>query len=687
LKKRTTIFILALCALAPTVKAAAPAEQGMAPTQDPYKWLESNNVRKNQWLEFQAAETKNYILKNTPIQSTAQGIRKRTDVAQDLAAVTVGTEGQVALVMDGFGKPRTLKLRKQDKSEEVLLSSAQWSTDGNFNFVGLSKSPDDRFLAVTVSVKGAINDYLYIIYDFQQRKVLNDKIVGGVHDQIVWMTGNSFLLESKEIKTTWYRIEENGQLTVGASAPGYVNGKQDGVALVYDDKLKQSSLLQNDKPILKFPGILLKSIISVVRDPEKKKDDSLYALALGKIGVGTILQISLNSDQAPEAHFQTVIPEKAQEVIDRVELQGKDFFIYKYWGEKRSLTVYNLETQKEFNVSFPLCASGDYATWKTPGEQLDIYLSSPVVASRKYTYDLTKLSYLEGDPEKEMMVAANGQVYRTEYIQVKSNDGVTFPMRIVQRADIPRDGSAPAIMTAYGGFSINSSLHPFYGGGYFEFLKRGGTFAFPAIRGGSEFGEAWHQQSMKEKRQNVVNDFNAAAQALRDLKIVNPKKLIAQGGSNGALVISAAALQRPELYGRVIVMSGVYDYAQHQNFDLLCQNLCIMEYGDGRTSDRLFMDLISPLELAKKLSRNTQIPEFLIMNGLDDTRVNPAHSLKFAKALKDHAADPSKIHLLALKNAGHWMDDPIYQDLLGFKAKSIEWAFLFAGTGLVTPAK
>lgn len=269
-------------------------------------------------------------------------------------------------------------------------------------------------------------------------------------------------------------------------------------------------------------------------------------------------------------------------------------------------------------------------------------------------------------------VPFDGTKFVTEQLFATSKDGTKVPVFVTHRKDVALDGNNPTLMYGYGGFDI--SEQPYYSADRALWLQMGGIYADVVLRGGGEFGETWHDAGRLAKKQNVFDDFAAAARMLIDRKLTSPKKLAIDGGSNGGLLVGASLTQHPELFGAAIVEQGVLDMLRYQRFTV--GKAWIPEYGDATASAREFRWLAaySPLHNVKP---ETAYPPTLITTADHDDRVLPAHSFKFAAALQSAQRGNAPILLRVQTNEGHFSGlttdqaIAIYADFGAFLAKSL----------------
>jgi prolyl oligopeptidase len=225
-------------------------------------------------------------------------------------------------------------------------------------------------------------------------------------------------------------------------------------------------------------------------------------------------------------------------------------------------------------------------------------------------------------------------------------------MFLTHRRGLRRDGSTPTLLYGYGGFNV--SLTPSFSIAMFGWLELGGAYAVPNLRGGGEYGEEWHQAGMYERKQNVFDDFIAAAEYLVAQGYTTPARLAIAGGSNGGLLVGAAMTQRPELFGAALPAVGVLDMLRFQRFTIGWA--WVAEYGSADDAAQFpYLYAYSPLH---NLRSGTTYPATFITTADHDDRVVPAHSFKFAAALQAAQAGPQPVLIQIETKAGHGAGKP-----------------------------
>jgi len=238
--------------------------------------------------------------------------------------------------------------------------------------------------------------------------------------------------------------------------------------------------------------------------------------------------------------------------------------------------------------------------------------------------------------------------YESKQVMYKSKDGTEVPMFIVHKKGLKLDGTNPTLLYSYGGFSI--PMQPGFSSSRIILLENGGVFAMPCIRGGNEFGEEWHKGGMLENKQNVFDDFIAAAEYLIKEKYTSSEKLAINGGSNGGLLVGACMTQRPELFAVAMPEVGVLDMLRYHLFTV--GKGWIPEYGCADSSQAAF-DYLYKYSPYHNLKKGTNYPATMVFTADHDDRVVPAHSFKFAARLQEYHSGKQPVLIRIQKSAGH----------------------------------
>jgi prolyl oligopeptidase len=379
--------------------------------------------------------------------------------------------------------------------------------------------------------------------------------------------------------------------------------------------------------------------------------------------------IAIDTRQPERENWREVIPQAA-ETLEGVSLVG-DRFIAQYLKDAHAqVKVFALDGQFEREVELPDVGSA----WGFGGKRTDketFYMFTSFTAPGTiYRYDVTTgKSAVFCQPK----VAFNPDDYETKQVFYHSKDGTRVPMFIVHRKGLKLNGKNPTHLTGYGGFRI--SITPGFSPENIVWLEMGGALAVPNLRGGGEYGQAWHDAGRRHNKQNVFDDFIAAAEWLIKNKYTSSAKLAIGGGSNGGLLVGACLTQRPDLFAAVLPAVGVLDMLRFHKFTVGWG--WVSDYGSpDNPEDFKVLYAYSPL---RNLTPGTKYPATLITTGDHDDRVAPAHSFKFAAALQAAQAGNAPTLIRIETRAGHGAGKPT--------AKVIEeiadrWAFLTRALGM-----
>ena len=362
---------------------------------------------------------------------------------------------------------------------------------------------------------------------------------------------------------------------------------------------------------------------------------------------GRIIAIDINNPS--RSNWRTILPQ-TDDVIDHVVLINNHFVVAYQHDVCHQLKIYNFDGF--FVREIPLPTLGMIIGWS--GKQYDtkmfFSITSYLFPSTIYHYDFVtdKLRIFQ---KPEVDFDAFG--YETKQVFYHSKDGTRIPMFIIHKKGLKLDGNNPTLLYGYGGFGSRNA--PRFSAPTLIWLEHGGVYAVANIRGGGEYGEAWHKAGMLDKKQNVFDDFIAAAEWLVENKYTNPKKLVIHGGSNGGLLVAACMLQRPDLFGAVVCEVPVTDMLRYHKFTV--GHYWVAEYGNAEESAEHFKFLYSysPLHNVKT---GMKYPPILVTTADTDDRVVPSHAKKFVATLQAKAVGENPILLRVETKAGHRVGKP-----------------------------
>lgn len=379
--------------------------------------------------------------------------------------------------------------------------------------------------------------------------------------------------------------------------------------------------------------------------------------------------IAIDLAQPDAAHWQTVIPEST-DTLTRVSLLNHQFVATYLHQAHTAVTIHALSGERIRSVELPGIGSASGFGGRREDTETFYSFSSFTTPPTLYRYDLTTgESHLYRQPQ----IRFNAEDYVTTQVSYTSADGTPISMFLTHRRGLDLSGDHPTLLYGYGGFGI--SLTPSFSVGNLVWLELGGVYAVPNLRGGGEYGQSWHQAGTRLNKQRVFDDFIAAAQWLVAAGYTRPDRLAIMGGSNGGLLVAAAMIQRPDLFGAVLPAVGVLDMLRFNQFTIGWA--WESDYGSPQNPEEFqALYAYSPLH---NLQPGTPYPATLITTADRDDRVVPAHSFKFAAALQTAQGGPAPVLIRIETQAGHGAGKPTTKLIDEVADK---WAFLTVALGM-----
>jgi prolyl oligopeptidase len=652
---------------------------------DPYRWLEDPD----------SEETRAWVVaQNELTQSQISGIHERSFIHERLREL---------YSYERFGLPqqragRTFFTRNdgvQNQSvlyvadasgggERLLLDPNTFSEDGTISLAGFEPSWDGRLLAFATS-NGGSDWRTWQLLEIETGRILADSITGNKFGGMHWEADSNSLLY-----TRYARAEGGAELRAKNETPEIYRHRlgsdesrdelvltrpeQEGVSQGFEFANDRSSLVVSRwQASSGFNELYLYSGIGELR-PLAVGLDADYSY-IEDNGSTMWVQTTLDSPKgrviaidmaAPERDNWREVIAESEHALRGVSAVGGHLIANRMVDATSQIQVYDLEGALKHEVVLP--GLGTAAGFGGQLSDTETYFSftSFIHAPTIYRYEIAaNQSSVYRAPD----IKFDSDEYYTYQVFYRSLDGRTqVPMFITHRKDVEQDGQTPTYLYGYGGFNV--SLTPFFSPSNLMWLEMGGVLAVPNLRGGGEYGEAWHEAGTKRHKQNVFDDFTAAAHWLIRNEYTTPRKLAIAGGSNGGLLVGACMTQNPGLYGAALPAVGVLDMLRYHLF-----TIGWAWAGDYATVDNRndFYTLLaySPLH---NVSPGTEYPATLITTGDHDDRVVPAHSFKFAAALQDAQKGNERVLIRIETRAGHGAGKPLSKRL--DEAADI-WTFLY----------
>ncbi len=654
--------------------------------EDPYRWLEDDNSEETKaWVKEQNKVTFSHLEK---ISFREDWKKRMLEVSNYEKTTAPNRKGEYYYYYrnNGLQNQSVLYRRKGlTGAEQLVIDPNKLSADGTTRMTSFSLSKNGRYAVYALS-KGGSDWQSYRVRDLQTGKDLADQLDWVKVSGIAWQ-GNGFYYsrypateKGKELSTKnenhqvyYHKIgtsqkadqliyedasnpqrfhiastsEDERFLILNISDRG--KGFQGNALWIKDSK----SADKNWKPLVKEPGQYLYSWVDnfndriILRTNDKAPN---YKLVVA------------NAKNPDMAAWEPFVEERNYPMQGAGSGGGKLFLNYL---ENISSHIYivNSDGTPEGEVNLPGIGSVSGFDGNMDDKELFYTFSSYTYPPTIFRYDIaTEKSSVFKSPT---IPSYDPKAYETKQVFYPSKDGTMVPMFITHKKGIELNGENPVLLYAYGGFNI--SMTPGFSAVNLTWLEQGGIYAVANLRGGSELGEKWHEAGMLEKKQNVFDDFIAAAEYLVSQKYTNPKKLAIQGGSNGGLLIGAVINQRPDLFGVAIPQVGVMDMLRYQKFTIGWN--WIAEYGSSEKPEHFpFLYKYSPIH---NIREGIAYPPTIITTADHDDRVVPAHSFKYAATLQEKYKGENPVIIRIDTNSGHGASNlsksiELYADLMSF---------------------
>ncbi|HNR55764.1 MAG TPA: prolyl oligopeptidase family serine peptidase [Flavobacteriales bacterium] len=665
---------------------------------DPYRWLENDTSAETaDWVKRQNAVTQEHLASIPFRKDVAKRFEQMYDFPKLGGPMRVG---QLYFIWknSGLQNQSVIYVRKGlEGADEVFIDPNAIDPKGTTTFSPLGASTDHRYLAMGVNRAGSDWQDI-IVYDLTTMKQTSDELKWAKFSGAAWYKDGFFYSRyptpakgtelsgaAKFQKVYYHKLgdpqekdmlvwenKENGDLYVGVGvtegeefATLYVSTGTDGFEQYYHDLRSGGMPTPSTKWTALQTGFAHKTSI-VAYEP---KSDKL--LVMTDVDAPRYRLVAVDPKKPAQEAWQDVIPQK-EELLQSVSTGGGLLFADYLKDATTRIHRCNTDGSDMREIQLPdLGSAGGFGGER--GDTFSFYsFSSFTDPGTIYTYDYaTDKSEVFYRPE----LTFDPSAYETEQVFYPSKDGTKIPMFIVHKKGLERNGKNPTMLYAYGGFNI--SLSPYFSTSRMLMLEQGGVYAQPSLRGGGEYGEDWHKAGMKANKQNVFDDFIAAAEYLIAMKWTDSEHLAINGGSNGGLLVGAVMTQRPELFQVAFPEVGVLDMLRYQKFTAGFG--WVPEYGNADNSKEEFDYLYkySPLHNTKP----AKYPATMVMTADHDDRVVPAHSFKFISALQQAQQGDAPVLIRVETDAGHGAGKPTSKII---EEVADKYAFFFQHTG-VTP--
>jgi prolyl oligopeptidase len=658
----------------PARKATVVDDYNGIKVADPYRWLENaDDPETAAWVEKQNALTRSLL--DGPER---EAIRKRLTELIDYARLSVPTRRGARYFYSrnsGLQNQSVLFVREGQAPERVLLDPNTLSSDGTVALQSTVTTRDGSLMAYALARSGSDREEIYV-KDVATGRDLPDKLLWAKFTTMTWAPDKSgFYYQRFPVPGSVPAGDEN---YFGKIYFHRLGDAQDKDALILERPMERDVAFGTDITrdgrylvLTAYKGSSSKTEVHVLDRTSAGAQPRLLAFTRGfadawsfigedggRLFFQTDKDAPLNRVMAVPAGATDALPvEVVPQGADKLQssaLIGHRLVLARLKNASDRLFLHALDGRLEKEVALPALGSIDAWSGEPDDEEMFFGFSSFTFPSTPYRYTFKDGTLAEFEKVRSSVNSAD---YEVEQVWAPSKDGTKVSMFLVHKRGLPRDGQRPTLLNGYGGFNVN--MTPSYGSSRFVWMERGGVWAVANLRGGGEYGEAWHQAGMLEKKQNVFDDFIAAAEWLIKSGYTRPERLAIQGASNGGLLVGAAIIQRPDLFGAAVCQVPVADMLRYHLFTV--GRFWIPEYGSSEDPAQFpFLYKYSPYHNVKD---GVAYPATLVTTADTDDRVAPGMAKKFAARLQEAQAGANPILIRVETKAGHGAGKPVSKQI------------------------
>lgn len=663
--------------------------------KDPYRWLEDDRSPETEaWVKAQNAVTGDY-LSNIPYREELKERLSKLWNYEKVGPPFIEGDYTYFYKNDGLQNQYVIYRYKNDadpSTAEVFLDPNTFKEDGTISLGGTSFSKNGKLLAYAIS-EGGSDWRKILIMDTESKEIVEDTLVDIKFSGMSWYKNEGFYYSS-------YDKPEGSELSAKTDQHKVyyhkLSTKQPNDVLVFGGTVAEKhryiggGVTEDDRYLIISASVSTSGNKLFIKDLEKPNSEFITILnhtdSDSNIieNVGSKLYITTNlgapnqkivtvdaSNPAPE-NWVDFIPETKNVLSPST---GGGFFFANYMVDAVSKVLqYDYDGKLIREIELPgVGSAGGFGAKK---EETELYYSftNYVTPGSIYKFDIKN-----GTSElfRKPTIDFNPEDYESNQVFYTSKDGTKVPMIITHKKGLELNSKNPTILYGYGGFNI--SLTPSFSIANAVWMEQGGIYAVPNIRGGGEYGKAWHNAGTKLQKQNVFDDFIAAAEYLIEKQYTSSDYLAIRGGSNGGLLVGATMTQRPDLMKVALPAVGVLDMLRYHTFTAGAG--WAYDYGTAEESKEMF-DYLKGYSPVHNVKEDIQYPATLVTTGDHDDRVVPAHSFKFAAELQDKQTGKNPTLIRVETDAGHGAGTPVsktieeYADIYGFTLFNMGFAIL-----------
>lgn len=660
--------------------------------KDPYRWLENDTTRETAgWVASQNEVTFGY-LKNI---SFRDAIRQRLGEIQNYERLSAPhREGDYYYYSKNSGlQNHNVQYRKKglDGQEEVFLDPNTFSADGTTALAGMSFTKDGSMVAIQIQ-EGGSDWRKAVVLNTADKSVVGDTLKNLKFTSIAWRGNDGFYYSSYDKpkgsalseKTQYHKIYFHKMGTPQAADVVIFGGEKTprryvGAGLTEDERyliVFAAQRTTGNELYIQDLSSPKGKLVPVVADFEHNHsiidNEGSTLLIQTDLDAPNNRIVRVDASNPVASNWKDVVPE-SELAIKGVSTAGGHLFVNYLKDATTLVKEFDYQGKSIRDIELPEIGTANGFSGRKSESIVYYSFTSFTTPTSIYSYDVTTgKSTLYASPKVDFDPTA----YETRQVFYTSKDGTKVPMFIVFKKGLEQNGKNPTWLYAYGGFGLSQT--PGFSTSRIVWLENGGVFALPNLRGGGEYGEKWHDAGRLLNKQNVFDDFIAAAEYLIKEKYTSSDYLAISGGSNGGLLVGATMTQRPDLMKVALPAVGVMDMLRYHKFTAGAG--WAYDYGTSEDSKEMFEYLLkySPVHAIKP---GTQYPATLVTTADHDDRVVPAHSFKFAATLQEHQAGPSPVLIRIDTKSGHGSSNLTK----ALDAAADQYAFTWYNMGIIPP--
>ena len=641
---------------APTTSARLVTETVHGATlTDPYRWLEDNKSDEViKWTRAQHDAAIGWLGKNTPeVPGLRDELTRYTD--RTITSPPSYKKGREFFTRKIKGEAQAKLYTRLDGKEVLLFDPIKLDPSGKSSLSGQAYSRDASIIAVGIQVAGDELPTQYII---------NSKTGAQVHAPLVQVQGVSWTSDNgvayieqrtpeqiaKQLPLFWQRLTLGSAVKDAPVVLKWADAKNWGSVsdfeyspyTLYDvgEGWQQNTLSiartgSNDSPRVIFNEKGFSASIQMI-------GDTIFARTTANSPNGRLLKASVAKPEFKD--WKEIVAEEKGVVLESFVVTTKNIIVVEKRDLLKRVRVLDLDGKFIRDLPAPEFGSITGISYDRDSNTLYAALATFIAPFKLYKLDADKLEWQFLYQDESVLDTNN---IETKQVSYTSRDGTKVPMFLSYKKGTKLDGNNPTTLYGYGGFNIGINVG--YLGAFATLINRGVVVAQPGLRGGDEYGEAWHEGGMRGNKQNVFDDFYAAAEYLINEGYTQPSKLVAFGGSNGGLLVGAAATQRPDLFKGIVCSVPLLDMVRYHKFRIA--RYWIPEYGDPDKSDDFnWLLRYSPYH---NIRVGVNMPTMLVIAGENDTRVDPLHAKKFVAMAQANFGQVNPVMLKMDYDSGH----------------------------------